>query len=73
MRQLRRNEARRRNRARMRAYDRRYRATHRKARNLARRCGVSVKAARLWIAEQRVPPYKKPAWAARQGLISRLS
>ena len=70
MRELRRAEARKRNRARMREYDRAYRAANREARNLARRSGVSVNVARRWLVEGRVPPYKRPGWAARQGVIS---
>jgi hypothetical protein len=50
MRELRRAEARKRNRAGMRDYDRTYRAANREARNLARRTKVFVKVAKRWIA-----------------------
>ena len=58
MREIRRAEARRRNRSRQKEHDRKYHAANRKARNLAYRCRVSIKVARLWITQGRVPPYK---------------
>jgi hypothetical protein len=67
MRELRRAEARKRNRARQREHDRRYRASNREARNVAQRCRVTMKVARRWISEGRVPGYKKPGWIARRG------
>jgi hypothetical protein len=65
MREIRRAEARTRNRSRQQAHDRKYRAADREARNLAYRSGVTIKIARIWIASGRVPPYKYPACASR--------
>jgi hypothetical protein len=65
VREIRRAESRKRNRARMRNYDRTYRTRNRKARNLAQRCGVTIKVARMWLREGRVPSYRRPRWATR--------
>jgi hypothetical protein len=59
MREIRRIEARNRDRARQREHDRRYRTRNRLARNLAQRCRVSLTVARRWIAEGRVPAYRR--------------
>jgi hypothetical protein len=63
MREIRRAEARTRNRSRQREHDRKYRAANRNARNVAYRCKVAIKIARIWIASDRVPPYKYPGCA----------
>jgi hypothetical protein len=42
-----------------------YEADNCEARNLRNRCNVSIAVARSWIAEDQVPPYKRPGWAAR--------
>ncbi|MGB8484650.1 MAG: hypothetical protein WCD67_00120 [Xanthobacteraceae bacterium] len=42
----------------MREIRRKYEANHRSARNLRNRCKVSIKVARRWIAECRVPPLR---------------
>jgi hypothetical protein len=65
MREIRRVEARTRNRSRQQAHDRKYRAANREARNLAYRSGVTIKIARIWISSGRVPPYKYPGCASR--------
>jgi len=60
MREIRRAEARTRDKVIQREHDRKYRAAHHEARNLAARCKVFIKVARRWIAEGCVPPYKYP-------------
>ena len=65
MREIRRAEARTRNRSRQQAHYRKYRAANREARNLAYRCRVTIKIARLWIAQGRAPPYKYLGCALR--------
>ncbi len=44
--------------------DQNWRDRNREVRALAIRCGVSVKVARMWIAEGRVPPYKHRGYGA---------
>jgi hypothetical protein len=46
----------------MREIRRKYEDDHRAARNLSNRCKVSVRVARRWISEGRVPPYERPGW-----------
>jgi hypothetical protein len=65
MREIRRAEARTRDRAIQREHDRKYRETHREARKLAARCKVSIKVARRWIAEGRVPAHVYAGCAKR--------
>jgi hypothetical protein len=49
----------------MREIRRRYEDDHRAARDLRNRCKVSIKVARRWIAEGRVPPYERPGRTKR--------